>query len=161
MLYSKCIYIYMMNVYHIYKHEGFPGVSYVKESSCNAGDLGLIPGLGRSPGEGTGNPLQYSCLESSMNKGAWRATVHMGYQESDMTEETEYECIYIILYYIIHVYRCIYVYICMRSTVCVSRSALWLSVPRASLWSLPKEVHMRSRQWLLAWSGWFPINLVN
>ena len=42
---------------------------------CNAGDLGLIPGLGRSPGGGNGNPLQYSCLEKSMDRGAWRATV--------------------------------------------------------------------------------------
>ena len=47
-----------------------------KESACNAGDPGLIPGPGRSPGEGTGNPLQYSCLENSMDGGAWWATVH-------------------------------------------------------------------------------------
>ena len=46
------------------------------ESACNAGGPGLIPGLGRSPGEGNGNPLQYSCLENSMDRGAWRATVH-------------------------------------------------------------------------------------
>ena len=45
-------------------------------SACNAGDLGLIPGSGRSPGEGNGNPLQYSCLENPMDKGAWWATVH-------------------------------------------------------------------------------------
>jgi len=45
-------------------------------SAYNAGDLGLIPGLGRSPGEGNGNPLQYSCLENPMDGGAWRATVH-------------------------------------------------------------------------------------
>ena len=43
---------------------------------CNAGDLGLIPGLGRSPGDGNGNPLQYSCLENSVDRGAWQATVH-------------------------------------------------------------------------------------
>ena len=47
-----------------------------EESACNAGDLGLIPGLERSPGEGNGNPLQYSWLENSMDRGAWRATVH-------------------------------------------------------------------------------------
>ena len=47
-----------------------------KESACNVGELGLIPGLGRPPGEGTGNPLQYSCLEKFMDRGAWRATVH-------------------------------------------------------------------------------------
>ena len=47
-----------------------------KESACNAGEAGLIPGLGRSPGEENGNPLQYSCLENPMDRGAWRATVH-------------------------------------------------------------------------------------
>ena len=53
------------------KHsEGFPGGSDSKESACNAEDLGLIPGLGRSPGEGNGNPLQYSGLENSRERGA-------------------------------------------------------------------------------------------
>ena len=56
---------------------GFPGGSVVKIPSANAGDLGLIPGLGRSPGEGKGNTLQYSCLENSMDRGAWQATVHV------------------------------------------------------------------------------------
>ena len=55
---------------------GFPGGSEVKASASNAGDLGLIPGSGRSTGEGNGNPLQYSCLENPMNGGAWWATVH-------------------------------------------------------------------------------------
>ena len=55
---------------------GFPGGSEVKASAHNAGDLGSIPGLGRSPGEGNGNPLQYSCLENPMDGGAWWATVH-------------------------------------------------------------------------------------
>ena len=54
---------------------GFPGGSEGKESARNAGDLGLIPGWGRSPGEADGYPLQYSCLEDSMDRGAWRATV--------------------------------------------------------------------------------------
>ena len=55
---------------------GFPSGSDGKGSACNAGDLGLIPELGRSPGEGNGNPLQYFCLENSMDRGAWWATVH-------------------------------------------------------------------------------------
>ena len=55
---------------------GFPYSSVSKESACNARDPDLIPGLGRSPGEGNGNPLQYSCLENSMDRGAWWATVH-------------------------------------------------------------------------------------
>ena len=55
--------------------KGFPGGSDSKESACNAGDLGSIPGSGRSPGEGKGYPLQYSYLENSMDRGAWWATV--------------------------------------------------------------------------------------
>ena len=58
---------------------GFPGGSVVKNLPANAGDArdkGLIPGSGRSPGEGTGNPLQYSCLENSVDRGAWQTTVH-------------------------------------------------------------------------------------
>ena len=55
---------------------GFPGGSDGKESAYSAGDIGLIPGPGRSPGEGNGNPLQYSCLENPMDGGAWQATVH-------------------------------------------------------------------------------------
>ena len=54
---------------------GFPYGSAGKESTCNAGDLGLILGLGRSPGEGNGYPLQYSCLENSMDRGDWWAPV--------------------------------------------------------------------------------------
>ena len=53
------------------------------ESTASAGDIGLIPGLGRSPGEGNGNPLQYSCLENPMERGAWRATVHGVAKELD------------------------------------------------------------------------------
>ena len=51
--------------------QGFPGGSDDKASACNAGDLGLFPGLGRSPGDGNGNSLQYSFLENSMDRGAW------------------------------------------------------------------------------------------
>ena len=56
--------------------EGFPGGSEVKVSACNSGDLGSIPGSGRSPGKGNGNPLQYSCLENSMDRGGWWATIY-------------------------------------------------------------------------------------
>ena len=55
---------------------GFPGGSDDKEYTCNVGDLGSVPGLGRSPGGGHGNPLQYPCLENPMDRGAWWATVH-------------------------------------------------------------------------------------
>ena len=64
---------------------GFSGSSDGKESACSAGDTGLIPGLGRSPGEGNGNPLQYCCLDNSMNRGAWQHSP-WGHKESDTTE---------------------------------------------------------------------------
>ena len=56
--------------------KGFPGGSDGKESTCNSGDLGSIPGSGRFPGEGDGNPLQYSLLENPMDRGAWQVAVH-------------------------------------------------------------------------------------
>ena len=56
--------------------KGFPGGSDGKEFACNVGNWGSIPGYGRSTGEGNGNPLQYSCLKNSMDRGAWQATVH-------------------------------------------------------------------------------------
>ena len=65
---------------------GFPGGSDCKESACKAGDLVLIPGSGRFPGEGNGNPLQYSGLENSVDRGTWWATVH-GVAESITTEQ--------------------------------------------------------------------------
>ena len=65
---------------------GFPGCSEGKESACNAGDLGSVPGLGRSLGEWNGYPFQYSCLENPMYRGALGATVH-GVAESDMIEQ--------------------------------------------------------------------------
>ena len=58
------------------RNQNFPGGSVSKESACNAGGQDLIPGSGRSPGEGNGNPLQYSCLGNPMDRGAWQATVH-------------------------------------------------------------------------------------
>jgi len=61
---------FFLNIYH------FLGGLAGKESACNAGDPRLIPGLERSPGEENGYQLQYSCLENSMDRGAWRATVH-------------------------------------------------------------------------------------
>ena len=65
--------------------QGFPGGSAVKNPPANTGDKGLIPGLGRSPGEGNGNPLQYSCLDNFVDKAAWQATVYGVAKESNMT----------------------------------------------------------------------------
>ena len=65
---------------------GFPCGAAGKDSACSGGDLRLIPGSGRSPGEGHGNPLQYSCLENPVDREAWQATVRGGPKESDATE---------------------------------------------------------------------------
>ena len=65
----------------------FLGGSDAKESACNAGDLGSLPGWGRSPGEGDGNPLQYSCLENPTDRGALQATVQGGRKESDRADQ--------------------------------------------------------------------------
>ena len=69
---------------------GFPGDSVVKNPPASAGDIGdagSIPGWGRSPGEGNGSPLQYSCLGNPMDRGIWQATVHGVTKESDTTEQ--------------------------------------------------------------------------
>ena len=66
--------IYLYNAIKV--ERAFPGGSNSKESACNAEDQSSVPGLGRSPGERNGNPLQYSCLENSMDRRAWQATVH-------------------------------------------------------------------------------------
>ena len=66
-----------------------PCFSRGSQSACDAGDLGSTPGSGRSPGEGNGCPLQYSCLENSMDRGAWRATVH-GFSKSQTRLSNEH-----------------------------------------------------------------------
>ena len=67
----------------LYKTLGFPCGSVVKNPPASAGDMGSIPGLGRSPGEENGNLLQYSCLGNPMDRGEWRATQSMGSQKSE------------------------------------------------------------------------------
>ena len=64
---------------------GFPGGEVVENLPARAGDMGLIPGLGKSPGEGNGNPLQYSCLENPIDRGAWWAIIHEAEEELDTT----------------------------------------------------------------------------
>ena len=76
----KCFSIFLLLSVYIYIYMGFPGGSEYKASACNVGDPGSIRGLGRSPGEGNGNPLQYSCLGNPTNRGDWRP---MGLQKSD------------------------------------------------------------------------------
>ena len=76
--------VYMFRFMKWFVFLGFPGGSDGKVSACNVGDPGSIPGSGRSPGDGNGNPLQYSCLENPTDRGGWQAQVH-GVAESDMT----------------------------------------------------------------------------
>ena len=67
-------------------YEDFPGGSDGKASAYNVGDAGSMPGSGRSPGGGNGNPLQYSCLKNPMDRETWQATVHGGCKKSDTTK---------------------------------------------------------------------------
>ena len=88
-LFYLFIFIHFFKCSKFYSDLVFPGGSEVKVSASNVGDLGSIPESGRSPGEGNGNPLQYSCLENPMDGGAWWATVH-GVAELDTTEWLHY-----------------------------------------------------------------------
>ena len=78
-----CVYYY----YRLCHRMGFPCGSEGKETACNVGDESSIPGLGTSPGEENGKPLQYSCLENPMDRGACLATTHRVAKESDMTQQ--------------------------------------------------------------------------
>ena len=95
-----CVYIYI----YLY---GFPGDSDDKEPACNEGDLGSVPGSARSSGEGSGYSLQCSCLENSMDRGAWRAASPLGRKESDTTEQLTFALffMYIYIFQIIFHYR--------------------------------------------------------
>ena len=92
----------------------FPGGSEGKASNCNAGDLGSIPGSGRPPGEGNGNPLQYSCLENPIDRDAWWATVHgiakSRTQLSDFTFSISFLSIHKSIKY---TYLCMYKHLCI------------------------------------------------
>ena len=88
---KRCKLLCMKQTMRIY-WTGFPSGSAGKESACNAGNLGLIPELGRSPGGGRGNPLQYSCLENSMDTGAWWDTVD-GITESNTVTKHSPTCL--------------------------------------------------------------------
>ena len=109
---------------------GFPGSSDGKEPTCNTGVLGLIPGLGRSPRGGHGNPLQYSILENTMDRGSWQANSQWGHKESHTTEQLTLS---------FHIYACTCV--CVFTHACVlSRfhhvrlfASLWIVACQTSL----------------------------
>ena len=101
---------------------GFPCGSDCKQSSCNAGDLGLIPGQGRSPGESNGYLLQYPWLENSTDRGAWQATVHGGHKESYMTKLLTHTHIYIYMIICIHLWV-IYLHLCIHN---MSQNSLYI-----------------------------------
>ena len=93
-----CAYYFLTFLYsfcHVY-YESFPGSSDSKESACNARDLSSIPGSERFSGEGNGNPLQYSCLENSMDRGAWKSTASGGLKESDTIDQRTFSLSYIL-----------------------------------------------------------------
>ena len=129
---------------------GFPGGSDNKESACNAGDVGWIPGLGRSPGEWTGNSLQYSCLENPMDRGVWWASVHWIAKRHDWASNTHTElfiAIFIYIYVCMYACTCVLVYVCGCEHMCVytknkplrklerwSSSSVTLSWVPASYW---------------------------
>ena len=89
----------------------FPGGSESKESAFNAGDLGSIPGLGRSLGEGHGNPLQYSCLENPMDRSPWWATVHGVTKSQTRLSSFHYEAICLLFFLN---YACVYIYVYVK-----------------------------------------------
>ena len=92
-----------------FRNVGFPGGSDSKESACNVGDPGLIPGLGRSSGEGNGEPVQYSCLENSMDRAGWWTSVH-----GIANRQTQLKWLAVSLAYILHIYvYTLYTYICI------------------------------------------------
>ena len=115
---------------HLYLHI-FPGSSDGKASAYNAGDPGSIPGSGRSPGEGNGNPLQCSCLENPMDRGAWWATVQ-GLTKSRTLHFHIIICVYILyvhytyanvyiyVYINMYMYMFVYVYVRVCLSVCIS-----------------------------------------
>ena len=91
---SLCSLVKLSSSFHMgyfkhtkFSHQGFPGGSDAKESSCNERDPDSIPGLGRSPGEGNVYPLQCSCLENSLDRGAWKAAVHQ-IQDPDVLSDS-------------------------------------------------------------------------
>ena len=126
--------------------KGFPGGSEVKASACNAGDVGLIPGSGRSPGEGNGNPLQYSCLENPMDGGAWWATVHrVAKSQTRLNDFTYHKIKYLEI--------CKYIYLFRHLKIIIIESRMLYSEIAKCRWEQDNEFsvlyqHLRQEKWL-------------
>ena len=106
---------------------GSPGSTVVKNQSANAGgarDVGLMPGSGRSPGEGNGNPLQYSCLENSMDRGAWWVTVHGVAKSNTSLKSLSTMHTQIYVYTFMHTHTCIFMHAHMHTHVCIHMQSL-------------------------------------
>ena len=122
------IYLYL-SIYNLFIYNLlfiFPGGSDGKESACNAGDLGLIPGLERSPGEGNGNPLQYSCLEHFTDRGAWWTTVH-GVAKSWTQGSNSCFHFHFLCTYLSSIYNLLYIRPLAKSTHC-TRSIVFAAI---------------------------------
>ena len=105
-----CIHTHIyITLYTHNTHMVFPHSSVCKESAYNAGDLGSIPGLWRCPGEGNGNPLQYSCLENPMDREAWQ--LHCAWGRKSRTWLSDFHFTKIHIYIYIYIYTYIYIYI--------------------------------------------------
>ena len=113
----------------------FPDSSVGKESACSAGDLSSIPGSGRSCGEGNGNPLQYTCLENPMDKGAWQATVHGVAKSRTRLSDFTRECSGASLV----------------AQMVKRLPALWETRVRSLGWEDPLEKEMATHSSILAW----------
>ena len=112
---------------YVYVYMGFPSGSDGKASTCNAADLGSIPGPGRSPGEEIGYPLQYSCLENLMNRKVWWARVH-GVTKSWTQLSNQHLCVCVCIYiYVLYIYICfIHTHICTAlKLLVISSPILW------------------------------------
>ena len=157
---------------------GFPGGSDDKESACNAGDVGWIPGLGRSPGEWTGNSLQYSCLENPMDRGVWQATVHrIAKSQTQLKWLSTHAChrnkcpnqtiglfqksptVLLTLHYYPQIHK---PRPATTLPICACTPPSWIRVPRGDVWLSPPTAHMPASRknirkagkevfWLLPW----------
>ena len=145
-LYLAC-FIFSISYSVLPFHLGFPHSSVSKESACCAGDPGLIPGLGRSSGEGNGNPLQHSCLENPIDRGAWWTTVHgvarVGHDLATKSSSSPFHLAYVFQFFCLFllfflkllssvVEKLLYTYMCLCSVMSDSVS-MNSSPPRFSV----------------------------